>query len=193
MKENTLTREEKVAIISQNVGAIMSVLGIDMDDGRENTPERVAKMYVDELFSNVGKSTDELKKEMAVFDDKGQYGPFDRTIRLDDIPVHSMCEHHLMPFEGTVSVEYKPKDKIIGLSKIPRIVDFFSRKPQLQENLTREISDFIYEVVEPEWVRVEMKARHTCVSMRGAKVPCETTTNYSTDEWNKTSRKGGDE
>ena len=159
--------------IAVHISAISSLLGIEVTDSNKDTPVRVAKMYCNELFksrNNEGK--EELDSKMAVF-------PAESNDPVTvEVPFYSMCEHHWLPFFGTVSVTYIPDKTIIGLSKIPRVVEFFSKKPQLQERFTTEIGEYLVSVIDPKYLSVRVVAEHTCVSMRGAKSPCSTTTVY---------------
>lgn len=157
--------------IAGHISAISSLLGLPITESNKDTPIRVAKMYCDELFRNRNNlHIEELDAKMKVFPAEN-HNPV--TV---EVPVNSSCEHHWLPFMGKVTVTYVPKDKIIGLSKIPRVVDFFSKKPQLQERLTTEIGEYLVSVIDPAYLCVRMVATHTCVSIRGAKSPCETTT-----------------
>lgn len=159
--------------IAVHISAISSLLGIEVTDSNKDTPVRVAKMYCNELFksrNNEGK--EELDSKMAVF-------PAESNDPVTvEVPFYSICEHHWLPFFGTVSVTYVPDKTIIGLSKIPRVVEFFSKKPQLQERFTTEIGEYLVSVIDPKYLSVRVVAEHTCVSMRGAKSPCSTTTVY---------------
>ena len=159
--------------IAVHISAISSLLGIEVTDSNKDTPVRVAKMYCNELFksrNNEGK--EELDSKMAVF-------PAESNDPVTvEVPFYSMCEHHWLPFFGTVSVTYVPDKTIIGLSKIPRVIEFFSKKPQLQERFTTEIGEYLVSVIDPKYLSVRVVAEHTCVSMRGAKSPCSTTTVY---------------
>jgi len=131
-------------------------------EGLLKTPERVAKMY-DELLS--GYRTDPLLLvNNALFEVE-----YDEMVIVRDIEFYSMCEHHMLPFIGRAHVAYIPKGKVIGLSKIPRIVDMFAKRLQVQERLTRQIADFINELLAPEGVAVVMEALHLCSMMRGVK------------------------
>lgn len=157
--------------IAVHISAISSLLGIEVTDSNKDTPVRVAKMYCNELFksrNNEGK--EELDSKMAVF-------PAESNDPVTvEVPFYSMCEHHWLPFFGTVSVTYVPDKTIIGLSKIPRVIEFFSKKPQLQERFTTEIGEYLVSVIDPKYLSVRVVAEHTCVSMRGAKSPCKTST-----------------
>ena len=164
---------ELIEKIATHISAISSLLGLNITESNKDTPNRVAKMYCNELFRNRNNlHLSELDAKMKVFPAENN-NPV--TVK---VPVNSVCEHHWLPFMGEVTVTYIPNDKIIGLSKIPRVVDFFSKKPQLQERLTTEIGEYLVSVIEPKYLCVRMVASHTCVSMRGAKSPCETTTVY---------------
>ncbi len=139
------------------------LLAIGEDPGREgliNTPRRVAKAY-HELASGYRVDPSELLNN-AIFNIA-----CDDMIIVSDIEFYSLCEHHVLPFIGHAHVAYMPGDRVIGLSKIPRIVDMFSRRLQVQERLTRQIADFLLEVLEPKGVAVVMTARHMCSMIRG--------------------------
>ena len=159
--------------IAVHISAISSLLGIEVTDSNKDTPVRVAKMYCNELCksrNNEGK--EELDSKMAVF-------PAESNDPVTvEVPFYSICEHHWLPFFGTVSVTYVPDKTIIGLSKIPRVIEYFSKKPQLQERFTTEIGEYLVSVIDPKYLSVRVVAEHTCVSMRGAKSPCSTTTVY---------------
>lgn len=168
-----MTDKELVKEIAGHISAISSLLGFPVTESNKDTPLRVAKMYCNELFRNRNnKHLNELNAKMKVFPAENH-----NPVSVE-VPVNSSCEHHWLPFMGNVVVTYVPKDKIIGLSKIPRVVDYFSKKPQLQERLTTEIGEYLVSVIDPEYLSVRMVATHTCVSIRGAKSPCKTTTVY---------------
>ena len=168
-----IRRKTKIDKISNLVSEIMFELGIEPTESNRLTPDRVARMYVDEVFSSLSTPESELIDQMTLFGVEDGAVPVTVTV-----PFYSMCEHHLMPFMGTVTVEYLPKNDIIGLSKIPRAVDYFSRKPQLQERLTQEIGEFLWNIIKPVSMKVTITANHTCVSMRGVRKPGETTTEW---------------
>ena len=168
-----MTDKELVKEIAGHISAISSLLGFPVTESNKDTPLRVAKMYCNELFRNRNnRHLNELNAKMKVFPAENH-----NPVSVE-VPVNSSCEHHWLPFMGNVVVTYVPKDKIIGLSKIPRVVDYFSKKPQLQERLTTEIGEYLVSVIDPEYLSVRMVATHTCVSIRGAKSPCNTTTVY---------------
>ena len=176
MKEELAT-SNKISQIATHISDILSILGIKDGECLENTPLRVAKMYCHELLRNVTTDISELDKQMKLFPHKTHEWLIEKDVEIT-VPVKSVCAHHLMPFIGSVKITYKPNDCIIGLSKIPRVVDFFSRKPQLQENLTAEIGEYLFNLLNPEYLDVMMTCEHTCVSMRGPEVPCSTTTHW---------------
>lgn len=169
--------DNKVEEIKKHIEAISDILGFEKTDSNENTPLRVAKMYCNELFKNRNnENIEELNSQMKLFD----YYPTGITqpIVMRGIEFHSTCEHHWLPFMGIAEVAYKPTNKIIGLSKIPRVVKYFSQKPQLQEKLTNEIGEYLFNLLQPEWIKVKLIATHTCVMCRGAESDCETETSY---------------
>ncbi len=132
-------------------------------EGLKDTPKRVAKAC-EELFGGLDNKEPNLIKEF--------YEPkvYNEIVEVNDIPVFSVCEHHIMPFFGKASIKYKPKNKcVLGLSKFARIVDHFSKKPQIQEKLTAEIADYIWENLSPFGVEVTLECTHTCMTGRGVK------------------------
>lgn len=151
--------------IEAAVREILLAVGEDPDrEGLRETPQRVARMYA-EIFSGLHR---DIKKDIKVFHEPGN----DEMILIGDIPFYSMCEHHLLPFIGKAHVVYIPKQgQILGLSKVARIVDTLSRKPQLQERLTCEIADMIQESVHAQAVCVVIEAEHLCMTMRGIRKP----------------------
>ncbi|WP_415063216.1 GTP cyclohydrolase I FolE [Bdellovibrio sp.] len=162
MIENGLTNEEKIEKISEKFSDIMETLGLDLsDDSLRETPRRVAKMYVNEVFGGL-----DAKKfpKMTVIDNKMNY---DQMIVVQSITCLSFCEHHFLPIHGHATVAYIPNKKVIGLSKINRVVQYFSRRPQVQERLTKQIADCLQYILETEHVAVHINASHYCVIMRG--------------------------
>lgn len=130
--------------------------------GLKETPRRVADMYA-EMFSGL---TENPEKHLKFFEEKSN----DEMVIVRDIPFSSMCEHHLLPFVGKAHIAYIPNgNKIIGLSKIARIVDNFAKRPQVQERLTHDIADFLYKKMDAKGVAVIIEAEHMCMSIRGAK------------------------
>lgn len=168
-----MKNEQKINVIAKNVEQIMSTLGIPVTESTKNTPLRVAKMYVNEVFKNQTVDEEELKLQITTFENKmGQ-----DMIIVKDIPFYSTCEHHLMPFSGKISIGYIPRHRLIGLSKLPRIVKFYSKKAQLQEHLVSDIANFIYKELNPLVVFVHAtECVHTCVTARGIETYCETDT-----------------
>jgi len=158
----TLDDEKKMAIIQDHVESIMLTLGLDLsDDSLRGTPHRVAKMYVKEIFGGLNPLN---KPSAKVFENKFKYG---EMLVEKNISVHSTCEHHLLPIVGRAHVAYVSTGSIIGLSKINRIVDYFARRPQVQERLTMQIADELQRVLNTEDVAVIIDAKHFCVAARG--------------------------
>ena len=154
---------ENKEIIKNAVRDILIAVGEDPErEGLLETPQRVANMY-EELFSGI---TEDPKQHLKMFNEKSN----DEVVIVRDIPFSSMCEHHLLPFVGKAHIAYIPSDnKIIGLSKLARIVDNFAKKPQVQERLTHDIADFLNENLSPKGVAVIIEAEHMCMSIRGAR------------------------
>ena len=149
--------------IENAVREILSAIGEDPDrEGLQETPKRVANMYA-EIFAGM---EDDPKRHLKIFNESNN----DEMVVVRDIPMYSMCEHHLLPFVGKAHIAYNPSDgKVIGLSKLARIVDSFSKKPQLQERLTSQIADFLEENLSPKGIAVVIEAEHLCMTMRGAR------------------------
>ncbi len=149
--------------IKGSVATLLKAVGENPGrDGLVETPERVARMFV-ELLSGYRADPVALLNN-AIFE-----VDYDEMVIVRDIEFYSLCEHHLLPFIGRAHVAYIPDGKVIGLSKIPRIVDMFSRRLQVQERMTRQVADFIEEVLHPKGVAVVMEALHLCSMMRGVK------------------------
>lgn len=149
--------------IESAVREILLAIGEDPDrEGLQETPKRVANMYT-EIFSGL---EDDPKRHLKIFNESEN----DEMVVVRDIPMYSMCEHHLLPFVGKAHIAYIPCDgKVIGLSKLARIVDSFSKKPQIQERLTSQIADFLEENLSPKGIAVVVEAEHLCMTMRGAR------------------------
>jgi GTP cyclohydrolase I len=159
-----LNPESKIELISNHFEEIMRILGLDLeDDSLSGTPKRVAKMYVNEVFSGLNP---ENRPSITLFDNKYNY---EEMLVEKDIKVHSFCEHHFVPIIGKAHVAYISSGKVIGLSKINRIVDYFSRRPQVQERLTVQIAEELKKLLHTEDVAVAITADHMCVIVRGIK------------------------
>lgn len=147
--------------IENAVREILIAIGENPDrEGLQETPARVARMY-EEVFAGLEGSAE---KHLKLFNE----GKNDEMVIVKDIPLYSMCEHHLLPFIGKAHIAYIPSDgKVLGLSKLARIVDFYSKRPQLQERLTSQIADFLEDNLHPKGVAVLVEAEHLCMTMRG--------------------------
>jgi GTP cyclohydrolase I len=172
MVENNLSAEEKRQRIQAHFTEIMKVLGLDLrDDSLMDTPRRIAKMYVNEIFGGLDYRT---FPKLTVVENKMQC---DEMIRVRKISMSSTCEHHFITIDGTATVAYIPKTKVIGLSKINRIVAFFAQRPQIQERLTEQVLLALQTLLETEDVAVSITATHFCVKARGVRdANSETTT-----------------
>jgi len=156
--------DEKIEIIAGHFREIMNTLGLDLtDDSLNGTPLRVAKMYVKEIFSGLDPKN---KPGISLFENKFNYN---QMLVEKDITFHSNCEHHFVPFSGKAHVAYISTGKVIGLSKINRIVQYFAQRPQVQERLTVQIANELKSVLQTEDVAVVIDASHLCVSSRGIK------------------------
>lgn len=150
--------------VAAAVREILLAVGEDPDrEGLQDTPRRVARMY-SELFS--GLRTDPAVHLNVLFTEE-----YDELVVLRDIPFNSLCEHHLMPFEGVAHVAYLPNGKIAGISKLARVVDAFASRPQVQERLTNQIADLLCTRLDAKGVAVIIKATHTCMTCRGVRKP----------------------
>ena len=160
-----LNDTQKIKIISEHFQHIMHTLGLDLtDDSLKDTPIRVAKMYVKDAFSGLNPTN---KPQPALFENKYQYN---EMLIEKNITLYSYCEHHFVPIIGKVHVAYIPSNnKVIGLSKINRLVEYFAKRPQVQERLTNQIANELKEVLQSEHVAVIIDAVHLCVSSRGIK------------------------
>lgn len=164
--------EEKTSIIKKNIREIMYTLGLDLnDDSLMGTPARVAKMFVKEIFSGLNP---ELRPKSSTFENKYNYG---EMLVEKNINVYSTCEHHLLPIVGKAHVAYISSGTVIGLSKINRIVEYYSKRPQVQERLTKQIVSELQEVLKTEDIACVIDAKHLCVNSRGIKdIDCSTIT-----------------
>ena len=154
-------KKEKIASLFRE---IMDVMGLDLtDDSLQGTPERVAKMYIDEIFSGLNPAN---KPKAALFDNKYKYN---QMLVEKNITFYSNCEHHFVPIIGKAHVAYISSGKVIGLSKLNRIVQYYAKRPQVQERLTNQIAEELKAVLNTEDVAVIIDAKHLCVSSRGVK------------------------
>ena len=166
MKEDAfaLSDEEKKEGIAVLFAQIMDLMGLDLnDDSLRGTPQRVAKMYIDEIFSGLNPQN---KPRVALFHNKYQYK---QMLVEKNITFYSNCEHHFVPIIGKAHIAYISSGKVIGLSKLNRIVQYFAKRPQVQERLTNQIGFELQEILETEDVAVIIDAKHLCVSSRGVK------------------------
>ncbi len=177
MVDTGLTNEQKRSRIEASMRDIISTLGLDLsDDSLADTPVRIAKMYVDELFSgldyrNFPKIT-QIENKMQL----------DQPVQVSDISLTSTCEHHFVTIDGTVSVSYIPKETVLGLSKLNRLVGFFAQRPQVQERLTQQVLTAIQALSGTDDVAVSINATHYCVKARGIR---------DTNSYTRTSALGG--
>lgn len=171
-KPNTLNNEEKIAIITDRMRDVLEALGLDLEDeSLKKTPARIARMYVNEVFS--GLDGDNFPK-ISFVPNKYQLEEHKGIIQIK-ASFTSFCEHHFVPMSGIAQVAYLPRKKLIGLSKIPRIVRHFAQRPQLQERLTAQIAECLSSLLETPDVAVVIKAQHHCVLTRGIEDGCSDT------------------
>lgn len=157
-----MSDEEKMVLIEEHFHEIMDILGLDLsDDSLRGTPGRVAKMFVKEIFNGLNPAN---KPKISLFENKYQY----RQMLVErNITVKSFCEHHFLPISGVAHIAYFSTGKVIGLSKLNRIVDYYARRPQVQERLTVQIANDLKKALQTEDVAVYIDADHMCVKMRG--------------------------
>jgi|TARA_B100001175_G_scaffold224976_1_gene191752 GTP cyclohydrolase I len=156
--------EDKISIIKKNIREIMHTLGLDLnDDSLMGTPSRVAKMFVKEIFSGL---KPDLKPKSSTFENKYNYG---EMLVEKNINLYSTCEHHLLPIVGKAHVAYISNGTVIGLSKINRIVEYYSKRPQVQERLTKQIVGELQKVLKTKDIACVIDAKHLCVNSRGIK------------------------
>lgn len=157
-----LNDSEKIEMIATHFESIMHILGLDLsDDSLKGTPKRVAKMYITEAFSGLNP---ENKPDVTLFENKYAYNGM---LIEKDITLYSYCEHHFVPIIGKAHVAYYPNGKVIGLSKINRLVQYYAKRPQVQERLTNQITAGLKEILGTEDVAVVIDAAHLCVASRG--------------------------
>ena len=154
-----------IAAIAEHVGAVLDLLRLDRTDHNlAGTPRRVAKMYL-EMFHGLKEGAE---PKVTTFPNEENYSAM---VTERDIPFYSMCAHHLVPFYGHAHMAYIPRRSIVGLSKLPRILEFYAKRPQIQERLTEQVADYLWSTLEPLGAMVVIEARHLCVEMRGVKKP----------------------
>ncbi|MFN7987254.1 MAG: GTP cyclohydrolase I FolE [Thermoanaerobaculia bacterium] len=158
--------DPRIELISGHVKEIIRILGLspETDPNLLHTDQRVAKMYL-EIFSGLDEGT---KPKLTTFPNAERYTSM---VMEKEIPFYSMCAHHFVPFYGHGHIAYIPNERIVGLSKLPRLLDFFARRPQLQERLTEQVATVLEEELKPQGVMVVIEARHLCVEMRGVRKP----------------------
>lgn len=158
--------DPRVDLLAAHVKEIIRILGLcpDRDPNLKDTDRRVAKMYLD-IFSGLDAGT---KPRLTTFPNQEGYTAM---VMEKEIPFYSMCAHHFVPFYGHGHIAYIPNERIVGLSKLPRLLEFFARRPQLQERLTEQVAGVLEAELKPQGVMVVIEARHLCVEMRGVKKP----------------------
>lgn len=174
-------KKEKIALLFEE---IMDVMGLDLtDDSLKGTPQRVAKMYIEEIFSGLNP---ENKPKIALFDNKYKYN---QMLVEKNITFYSNCEHHFVPIIGKAHIAYISSGKVIGLSKLNRIVQYYAKRPQVQERLTNQIAEDLKAILQTEDVAVIIDAKHLCVSSRGVKDDTSSTvTSYYGGAFKQTSK-----
>lgn len=165
LEPQVLTEEEKEERMAYHVRGILETMGLDLTDPNlKETDRRVARMYL-EMFHGLSEGA---RPKVTTFPNEEGYR---HMVMEKDVPFYSMCAHHLVPFYGHAHIAYIPNDTIIGLSKLPRILEFYAKRPQLQERLTEQVVNFMLEELKPQGAMVVIEARHLCVEMRGVKKP----------------------
>lgn len=150
--------------IEQAVGRIIKAIGEDpRREGMRETPRRIAEMYA-ELFSGIGQDP---SGELKVGFEAGHH----EMVIIKDIPFYSLCEHHFLPFYGVAHIGYVPRGRVVGISKVARVLEILARRPQLQERLTTQVADTLLNALKPDGVAVVIQAEHLCMTMRGIKKP----------------------
>lgn len=168
--ETSTSDDQKVDKIAKHFEEIMNILGLDLsNDSLRETPKRVAKMYVKELFSGLN---DDTFPKITTIENEMDY---DQMIVARHVGIMSVCEHHFVTIDGRATIAYIPDKKVIGLSKINRIAKFFSRRPQVQERLTKQIADCLELILETSNVAVHIEAKHYCLVSRGVEDTLSTT------------------
>ncbi|MFN8415962.1 MAG: GTP cyclohydrolase I FolE [Cytophagaceae bacterium] len=177
--------ELKMELISKKFKDIMEILGLDLtDDSLKGTPDRVAKMYIEEIFSGLNPMN---KPNIKLFENKYHY---QEMLIEKNISFYSHCEHHFVPIEGVAHIAYISSGKVIGLSKLNRIVRYFAQRPQVQERLTCQIGKELQQVLNTKDVAVLIEAKHLCVSMRGIKdTTSSTVTSFFSGEFSQENKR----
>ena len=158
-------QRRKIEILAHHVRGILTTLGLDLKDPNlSETDVRVAKMYI-EMFHGLAEGAE---PKVTTFPNDECYS---HMVMEKDIPFYSMCAHHLVPFYGHAHIAYIPNERILGLSKFARILEFYAKRPQLQERITEQVVTFLQEKLQPKGAMVVIEARHLCVEMRGVKKP----------------------
>jgi GTP cyclohydrolase I len=153
--------DQRTLVVAARFRGVMEALGLDLTDPNlADTPLRVARSYR-EIFAGLDPGTE---PELRTFPNSDGYS---QIVAVTDIPFHSVCAHHFLPFFGTAHVAYLPKDRLVGLSKLARVVEYYARRPQIQERLTEQVIDLLDRRLRPEGVMVVVQARHFCMEMRG--------------------------
>ena len=161
---------DKIERIGYHISEIMKVLNLDLTDPNlRDTPRRFARMYL-EIFEGL---EEENEPDITVFPNEDG---FDNMVAMTDITFYSMCAHHLLPFWGRAHVAYIPTTQIVGLSKLARMVEYYARRPQIQERMTHQIAEYLVKELEPHGAMVVVDARHLCMEMRGVEKPGTWTT-----------------
>lgn len=176
-----ISEEEKIKLITEHFRAIMNVLGIDTaDESLKGTPVRVANMFVKELFSGLDPKN---KPAITLFENKYRYN---QLIVEKNISLYSTCEHHFVPIAGKAHIAYISSGKVIGLSKLNRLVQYYSQRPQVQERLTMQIGKNLKSILQTEDIAILIEATHLCVAARGVKdVGSSTTTVFYSGKFNR--------
>ena len=173
IKTNTLSDEEKETEIAKHFASIMEVLGLDLEDSNlMKSPQRVAKMYVREIFRGLNM---DYFPQITTMKNKTQY---DQMILVKKVKIITFCEHHFVTIHGRADIAYIPREYIVGLSKINRIAHFFSKRPQIQERLTNQIADALCYILDTPHVAVSISAKHYCVAARGIEDTDSVTNTY---------------
>lgn len=173
LREDAFAKDDKtkIELIEKHFGEIMNIMGLDMtDDSLKDTPRRVAKMFINESFKGLNPAN---KPHVTLFQNKYNYK---QMVIEKDISFYSNCEHHFVPIFGKAHIGYISSGMVVGLSKLNRIVDYYSKRPQVQERLTIQIANELMEALNTEDVAVVMEAKHLCVSSRGIKDDTSITT-----------------